>query len=70
MFKAAITFAALITAVSVALSPALAHKGGGGGSGAGKVPVTTPVKKPAGMATTKKKNTQQYIGDTEKDLRR
>jgi hypothetical protein len=49
MFKAAITFAALIAAASVALSPALARGGGGGssGGGAGKVHATTPANKPA-----------------------
>lgn len=47
MFKAAITLVALITAASVALSPALARGGGSSGGGAGKVHATTPVNKSA-----------------------
>jgi len=59
MFKAAITLAALVTAVSLASSPTFAQSGREAG-GAAKTTAVTPVNKPVATPKTDKSSSNLY----------
>jgi hypothetical protein len=59
MFKASITLAALIAAVSIASAPVFARGGGGGSAGGGGQHASPPANK--AVATPSKSNTTSKI---------